>query len=169
MYIQVFKQANNNGNLNNLLRNIWTHSLSVANCAKKISSKIKKNYEFQEATYMAGLLHDIGKIVILNNNSFCKLILDEIEINNLDYNTAELNVLEVNHATVGAYLLSLWGLPEAVILSAQNHLNPTLFNSDNLQEPEIIFLANLLNNDKEKFILFLKRNNLLELSEICIQ
>jgi HD-like signal output (HDOD) protein len=63
-------------------------------------------------TFTAGLLHDIGKIVL---GTFTEVdpapILELAEQEQIDMVTAEQRILGIDHAEVGACLLESWNLP----------------------------------------------------------
>lgn len=69
------------------------------------------NYAFTVA-----LLHDIGKVVMGN---FIDLdpqpILDRAYNDRVPFEVAEREILGIDHAEVGAYLLETWNLPEELI------------------------------------------------------
>jgi HD-like signal output (HDOD) protein len=74
----------------------------------------------------AGLLHDVGVLVLASRvpEKFSEA-LAIVERERVPLHEAEEAVLGVAHPTVGAYLLALWGLPEAVVDAvAQHHALP---------------------------------------------
>lgn len=98
----------------------WRHSLSVAVLAMEIAKKLK--LPSPEEAYVAGLLHDVGKIFLdlqghrdygeflHDTGSFQETIAD-----------LERKTLGLGHDDVGAYFCSLWGLPESIILPVKYH------------------------------------------------
>ncbi|MBF8983152.1 HDOD domain-containing protein [Lutibacter sp. B2] len=86
-----------------------------------LGKKIPKTYE------SAGLLHDIGKIILLNNfhEEYAKIfnrIMIEPEQKIVDL---EKEFLGVNHEEIGAYLLDWWEIPHPIVESALFHHNPS--------------------------------------------
>jgi HD-like signal output (HDOD) protein len=104
---------------------LWAHSFGVASFAKHIAAFEKADRQMVDDCFTAGLLHDSGKLVLSSimahkyQNVFKIVKQDGRAL--LD---AEMEVLGCNHAEVAAYLLGLWGLPEAVIEGVARHHDP---------------------------------------------
>lgn len=95
------------------MEEFWIHSLSVGVTAKLLAKKRQVPNQELEELFVAGLLHDIGKIPFIN-------------IIPLEYNQAtryaqqksiclleaEEEILSCNHAQVGKMIASNWGLSE---------------------------------------------------------
>jgi HD-like signal output (HDOD) protein len=75
--------------------------------------------------YTAGLVHDIGKLVIaaLLPTRHAEIQREQAESRSSTA-LAERAVLGTTHAELGAYLLGLWGLPMAIIEAVAAHNNP---------------------------------------------
>ena len=56
----------------------------------------------------------------------------------------EESLIGVSHAEVGAYLLSLWGLPSPVVEAVAHHHHPERVRHDKLEMISAVYLANLL-------------------------
>ena len=149
LYVNVFESFDGNKEFKKYLSEIWEHSLTVANVSKKILAIKVSNKEELEECYMAGLLHDLGKIIILNEKSFREKILRLQKEKNISYNEAEKEAMNISHAEIGSYLLNLWGLPEKVVEAVLYHhsINDLNFNDYNISS--IVYLANLLVNSPE--------------------
>lgn len=93
----------------------WRHSLAVASAAELIAETHVDLGVKPEEAFVAGLLHDLGKLaleVILPKAYGRVLALAERRQSNSA--EAELQLLGVDHHTVGKRLAEHWGLPEAV-------------------------------------------------------
>jgi putative nucleotidyltransferase with HDIG domain len=105
----------------------WRHSLSVAFMAR-IISRTKSFPSFLEAeeSFSAGLLHDIGKLVIFAQMpDDCKKVAKALLDNpNLPGNMIEEEILGFDHAAVGSYLSQKWNLPESLAVAINHHHNP---------------------------------------------
>jgi len=149
IYVQVFKTFEGNTKISKLLEEIWEHSLTVAKCSKLITSKVGKNPKGADEAYIAGLLHDIGKIVILSTPKYRDLILKYMEENDSTYNIAEKKILEITHSEVGGYLLCLWGLPETVIESVLYHHGNEKMDFSTINTCSTVYLANFFIKQQE--------------------
>jgi putative nucleotidyltransferase with HDIG domain len=106
-------------------------------------TEIEAYGEFQPSmAFTAGLLHDIGKLVL--NQIFTPKCRAEIRVlisqNSLSRFEAEKVVLGANHAEVGACLLQKWNLPEMIIEAVANHHAPIV--QPVAQLSAVIYLAN---------------------------
>ena len=63
---QFFSRYSNEKSL--FLKNFWKHSLCCATIAKELARLT--SYKYVEEAYIAGLLHDIGKLVLENKADF---------------------------------------------------------------------------------------------------
>ncbi|HEU0187123.1 MAG TPA: HDOD domain-containing protein [Gallionellaceae bacterium] len=92
--------------------NFWRHSLYCALAARLLARRAGRCDA--EAVFTAGLLHDIGELVIFNRlpelaREAMQLVLDSAEI--LGVHEAERRVIGFDHAQVGGELARQWKLP----------------------------------------------------------
>lgn len=104
---------------------LWRHSVAAALAAESLGSFGK--VAVPPEAYAAALLHDIGKLVLArfldpDLLSFLQRAQDEGHCHPLQ---AEMEILEVNHAELGALVARHWGLPESIALGIQYHHTPT--------------------------------------------
>jgi putative nucleotidyltransferase with HDIG domain len=98
----------------------WEHSLGTAYFANLMVDKLKlpksDNY------YIAGLLHDIGKLVIYQfyPEKFTEIIHKQINENLID-TQAEEEILGVNHNDIGEFLAKKWNFNEEIINVIKSH------------------------------------------------
>ena len=97
------------------------HSMLTAVLAKKIVS----NPALADAAFTAGLLHDIGALVLLHAAppDYVRALERKKELNG-DSAAAEREIFGVTHAEVGAYLLGLWGIPFPIVEAVAFHHRP---------------------------------------------
>lgn len=103
------------------INKFWNHSLRVARISQEIALKETSNKMIAEKAFIAGLLHDIGKLVILKIPGYVHKISELKENENLTFHEAEYKFFNTSHAEVGAYLLGLWGFPEEIIEAIAYH------------------------------------------------
>lgn len=119
---------------------LWSHSFAVAILANIIARYAKARDT--SAIYTAGLLHDVGKVILdrpLQLESYNRHEHDE----QVDLLTVERSLLHTDHAEVGMALLEKWGLPEAVSVPVGLHHDMTRAQSKRLGS-KIIYLADQL-------------------------
>jgi putative nucleotidyltransferase with HDIG domain len=106
----------------------WEHSLGTAYFSnlfvKKLGLAANDNY------YIAGLLHDIGKLVIYQfyPEKFKDILKKQIKDNLIDYQ-AEEAVLGVNHNEIGGFLAQEWKFSTDIIDVIEKHHNTAESNS----------------------------------------
>lgn len=111
---------------------LWKQSIISAMLARKIAKKIK--YHSTDEAFVAGLLHDIGKVVInLYVNEAYKEILAKVENEKIPFLVAEKEILGFDHAEVGAYVARKWNLPESLVNTIAFHHNPSEAPGDKQQ------------------------------------
>jgi putative nucleotidyltransferase with HDIG domain len=102
---------------------LWRHCIAVAIGAEKVASAVGRAPT--DNTFTAGLLHDIGKIVL---GSFVEVDADPIVEaafeQGLSFDQAERDVLGIDHADVGGALLERWHLPPDIVEADRWHHRP---------------------------------------------
>ena len=120
--VHVFSQFEGKPKVAASLPALWDHSIAVSTLAQQIASAENCPKVQVEECFTAGLLHDIGKVVLL-----AELAGDYIQMYGADAaaNTqVERERLGCTHAEVGAYLMSIWGLPFSLVLAVAYHHHP---------------------------------------------
>ncbi len=119
--IQVFEFCKSTSRTE-LFQTVWSHSLRTAIRAKRLAEFENLSMEACEETFLLGLLHDIGKVILGAScpEQYQNLWAEHRE-SSLELIEAERASFEADHAQVGALLLRLWGLPEAVSAGVEMH------------------------------------------------
>jgi HD-like signal output (HDOD) protein len=107
------------------IESLWSHSMEVASLAKRVSKLELKDSKVAEEAFTAGMLHDIGKLVLAVNlpNEYTEAT--RLAQSGMDLALAEEKVFGANHADVGGYLIGLWGLPVPVVEAVALHHCPS--------------------------------------------
>ncbi|MBM3822372.1 MAG: HDOD domain-containing protein [Verrucomicrobia bacterium] len=125
-------------------QDLWKHSLLAGTLTSKVIEAMPRSNFEPSVAYTAGLIHDIGKILMNQalDNKTKEAIQKIIEGQGLSLLEAERAVLKTDHAEVGAHLLQLWKLPEIVIEAVANHHAPVIHPHPKLSS--VIHVANVL-------------------------
>ena len=105
-----------------LLANFWKHSLDTGARCRSLARAERLSTTEQANCFTAGLLHDIGKLVLAANDEqeYAELIAASVR-EKVPVYKKELALYEATHADIGAYLLGLWGLPDAIVHCVDRH------------------------------------------------
>jgi putative nucleotidyltransferase with HDIG domain len=115
----------------------WRHSIGTAVCAKVLADRTGQN---PETAFTAGLLHDIGKLVMdISLPEHYDSVLKYCAQTDCAIGVAEKKILGVDHALVGYELAQRWKFPLSIQLAIRNHHAPQ-------QEPlsDLVHAANVL-------------------------
>ncbi len=94
------------------------HSLIVS----RISARLLDDKAASEQAALAGMLHDVGKLVAATKMpAEMTNVLREGAGKTAPFQSVEARVLGVGHAEIGAYLLGLWGMPYPVVEAVAHH------------------------------------------------
>ncbi|PIQ98826.1 MAG: HD family phosphohydrolase [Nitrospinae bacterium CG11_big_fil_rev_8_21_14_0_20_45_15] len=101
----------------------WRHSIACGVISRKIA--LDFDLKNSERCYVAGLLHDIGSLIIFKKNAETELeILKDCEANGTNLFKEETKRFGYDHADVGGALLESWGLSYSLIRVALCHHFP---------------------------------------------
>ncbi|MEZ6117597.1 MAG: response regulator [Pirellulaceae bacterium] len=107
------------------LQQLVDHSLAVSVTARSIAEHFSDEPFLVNDTFAAGLLHDIGKLVLATNlPEEYALALQLTRDESMSIWEAEKRIFDATHADVGAHLLGLWGLPHPVVEAIAYHHRP---------------------------------------------
>lgn len=127
-----------------IAKKIWEHSLAVAMTARELSKLL--GMRGTEEAFTCGLLHDIGKLILLSNDvAGYSSLLDLTEESLMLQGETEL--FGYNHAEVGSLIAKRWNLPEEVYFSILHHHNPSQSEKVNLVA-HIVDIADMMTNSR---------------------
>jgi HD-like signal output (HDOD) protein len=126
------------------LNTLWNHSMQVAGLSRELYMELGYTHQEADLPFMAGLLHDLGKLILVATDSDeYRRIAEQSKQLELPLYLAEEDALWTGHAAIGAYLMGLWGLPfDAVEAVALHHQG----EPQQLDHPQslVVYAANLL-------------------------
>lgn len=124
--VHVFTEYESRPELRKQVESLQHHSLSTAIHATLIASMEHQDRNLVGESFTAGLLHDIGKLVLVANlPDVCEQAAILARQKGIPVIEAERELFKVSHAEVGGYLLGLWGLPIAIVEAALFHHTPS--------------------------------------------
>ncbi len=158
--MQIFRHYSNENNLKVDYEQLWNHSIKVASLAKKFAmfKMVRKNV--LDDIFIAGLLHDIGKLVLACEfkDEYPSSKSTAANKNTTRYEN-EMNKLGVSHQLVAAYLLEMWAIPEIVVDAVAGHHEYDGIPFMQSQEKTSLQIANYLAN-KQAGVLLDKEENI---------
>ena len=121
----------------------WKHVLGAGVTAKLIARRIGVNKNFLEDYFLAGLMHDMGKIVLnrLNPVGYKKVITVCAE-KGVDLQLVESRVFGINHAEIGGLLAEKWGLQNSLREAMAFHHSPDQASGENRKLVLAIYISN---------------------------
>ncbi len=90
----------------------WSHSVRCAIAARDLAACVRPRLEPQEM-FVAGLLHDIGSLVIYNRvPELARAAFLRVSQQEVGLFQAERAIMGFDHADVGREIVAAWGLPD---------------------------------------------------------
>ena len=119
---------------------LWTHAVATSTAAQWVSRTL--HYPDPEEAYVAGLLHDIGKLLL---DQFILLdypqIMYSIRIQKMMLCEAEEQLIGINHAKVGSLMAEKWNFPPTLTEAIYCHHTPSLA----FDKPKLAAIINIAN------------------------
>lgn len=120
---------------------LWQHSLGVAFASKMIARK--KEPALEDDSFAAGLIHDMGKLV-LDKYLVERLVVFKQVLQNAEgsFLAAEKQVLGFDHAEIAAELCKNWNIPDSFAVAIRYHHQPSRSGESKLAH--IIHMADVI-------------------------
>jgi putative nucleotidyltransferase with HDIG domain len=101
----------------------WLHSFACATGARLIAKKLGRDEP--EDFFMAGLLHDIGILVLdqFFHEEFVTIVQRSL-LTKTELTEVEKSVLGASHCEIGAFMAVKWRIPEYLALAIRHHHKP---------------------------------------------
>ena len=126
--------------------NFLLHSMTTASISQRLAKERLNRIDASDL-FVAGLLHDFGKVVFVQfmPDEFSRAIVMARD-KNINLHEAEMEVIGANHTEIGAMLAEKWQLPPYLMTCIQKHHSPSV--SDVVDD--CVFAANQISK-KLKF------------------
>ena len=134
--------ASENPLVNDVMQDLWLHSHACALGCKSVALNTGQQH-FADQAYMAGLLHDIGKLYLLK--ALERIIQNGELAINLDRELLQ-NVFSEMHVEFGCRLMDHWNLPDIYREIVANH-HAQHFDSSNL----LLAIVRMVNFNSRNF------------------
>lgn len=123
--VQVFSQFDQEKCPSFSLERLWNHSMLTGSFAKLIAKEEDQEENIVSDSYTAGMLHDLGKLVLSTNLSQqYQGALSVAENETRSIWEVEQETFGISHAEVGAYLIGLWALRDSIVEAIAYHHSP---------------------------------------------
>jgi len=127
------------------LQQFWNHSLLTGLIAQKIVHAAGQPSKIAEDAFIAGLLHDLGKLMLsVNRPREYREAVTLARKRQITIGDAEGETFGATHADVGAYLLGLWGLPAPIVEGVAFHHTPRNSPTRGFSPLTAVHVANVL-------------------------
>jgi HD-like signal output (HDOD) protein len=158
LVILVFERAKykaHHPDLQAMLLELWRHASTTALASQWLSKRLRST-GIEEICFLGGLLHDIGKLIILR-------AIDDIRKMEEDtrpiQKAAVYDILQAGHCALGHRLLTSWNVPQVYCQIARDH------HSEDMSGDLPLTIVRLANEGSRKLGLGLDPNPSLILSE----
>ena len=98
-------------------KGMWEHSVCVATCAQVLGNTMEFEFGVREELFVAGLLHDIGKILL---GPYLSRVSAQAVGRPADASRVEWDLLGIDHAEAAEFLAQKWELSPLVTAVACN-------------------------------------------------
>lgn len=125
----------------------WRHSICTGVTAKMIATRRKVDPKLREGYFIAGLLHDIGKLPL--NNRLSKEYLEAIALTDrerLPLFESEARVLGMDHQEAGTLVVDNWKLGGDIRDAVRFHHRVELYEGEHAELVATVAVANLFAN-----------------------
>ncbi len=130
--------------------NLWEHSMQTGTLAKIIARREAAAAKIADNAFLAGLLHDLGKLVLASAFPVrYRSIITATQKNGTSFFESEQEILGITHSEVGVYVARLWGLPPSIVDVIGFHHGPLNGLEMRFNPLAAVHVANALEHEHE--------------------
>jgi HD-like signal output (HDOD) protein len=129
---------------------IWQHSLLVARLAQGVTLVQTEDPKMAEMAFTAGLLHDVGKLVLASNVPDMYATAHKLQqLKHIPESEAELAILSTSHSEIGGSFLGNWRLPLVIVEAVGWHHTPSQSSDHTFSVLTAVHCANVLAHETD--------------------
>ncbi len=145
-------------------KDVWKHCNKTAFYARLIAEKFRLN-SISDRVYLASLLHDLGKIVLLSTDAKLVQQIAEIAVKRKIRTSTVIEEVSIgiSHSSIGRMIAEKWKLSSYIIEAIAYHHSPSKASAENRDIVYVTYLANkLCLIEEKKFDYFFFEDSVLE-------
>jgi HD-like signal output (HDOD) protein/CheY-like chemotaxis protein len=151
LVLHIFSQFDSSPGVKMRVQELHHHSLATGVMARRIARLAKREPWLADECFTAGLLHDIGRLVLVANLPYDSgRATAEWKEKGIPMADAERAVFGASHADVGGYLLALWGLPMPLVEAAAFHHSPGASSGREFTPLTAVHVADALSHEHDQ-------------------
>ena len=130
------------------IEDLFNHSMSVSCYAQAIVKNEKLERDLISYSLMAGILHDLGKLILATNfQQPYRQVLAEAQNSGRNLWDLEYQAFGTSHAEIGAYLMGLWNLDSQIIQAIAFHHRPAQSMARDVNLLTAVHIGNALDHN----------------------
>jgi len=123
-------------------KKLWEHLVLTAMAGEVVAEVL--SFPNREEVFMAGLLHDLGKIIMgLVAPRYLSGIVEYARLSKKRFHDVETEFDAPNHCELGEFVFEMWNMPEIVVQAAAHHHDP--FNAPDEALKDVVSMVHLAN------------------------
>jgi putative nucleotidyltransferase with HDIG domain len=130
------------------LEKMWQHSTNVAHRARDLMLFETKDRALAAEALVAGLLHDLGKVVLASNfDDLYGRVHSLARKQPVALWDIEKEMFGASHGEIGACLVGMWNMPSSVVQAVAFHHEPPVGEDQHLTPLAAVHIANVLEHE----------------------
>jgi HD-like signal output (HDOD) protein len=124
---------------------LWVHSMTVGILAKMIAECETDEKEVIDNSYVAGVLHDIGKLILVfKMEPYYREAVSLAQREHISLRQAEKKIFKATHCDMGAYLIGLWGFQGDIVEAIGFHHQLGEYPANTFSPALSVHIANVM-------------------------